>query len=83
MELTFALENINIADISSKCSFENIVQEYTRIPNHAWYKFSKNVNITKHLKVWWNNEYSTKLNTYPLIQITKELKEVQEICQAN
>ena len=60
----FALGNIDTADISSKNSLKNIVQEYTRISNHTWYKFSNNVNITKCSKVQWTNEYSTKLNTY-------------------
>ena len=64
MKPMFTLGNINTADISSKGSLENIVQEYTRISNHTWYKLSKNINITKCSKVWWNNECSTKLNTY-------------------
>ena len=64
MKLMFTLRNIDTADISSKGSLENIVQEYTRISNHTWYKLSKNINITKCSKVWWNNKYSTKLNTY-------------------
>ena len=52
MELINTLRNINITDISSKVSLESIVQEYTRILIHTWYKFSKNVNITKYLKTW-------------------------------
>jgi len=51
-ELTTTLENINTTDISSKESLENIVQEYARILNSTWYKLSKNINITKHSKVW-------------------------------
>jgi len=62
----FTLGNINIVDISSKGSSENIVQEYARISNYTLYKFSKNVNITKYSKAWWNNECSIKLNTYCL-----------------
>jgi len=50
-ELMSTLENIDITDISSKESFENIAQEYIRILNTTWYKFSKNVNITKYSKV--------------------------------
>jgi len=49
-KLTNVLGNINITDISSKEFLENIVQEYTRILNSTCYKFSKNVNITKHSK---------------------------------
>ena len=64
MKLMIALGNINTTDISSKESLESIVQEYTRLLNHTWYKFSKNVNITRLLKIWWNKECSIKLNTY-------------------
>jgi len=63
-ELTTTLGNINTTDISSKECLENIVQEYARILNSTWYKLSKNINITKHAKAWWNKEYSIKLNTY-------------------
>ena len=58
------LENIDITDISSKESLENIVQGYARISNSTWYKLSKNINITEHSKVQWNKECSIKLNTY-------------------
>ena len=48
----FTLGNINTTDISSKDSPENVVQEYARNSNYIFYKFSKNVNITKHSKAW-------------------------------
>jgi len=35
MKLMFTLGNIDTADISSKGSLENIVQEYTRISKHT------------------------------------------------
>jgi len=47
-----AMRNINITDIASKESFDEIIQEYARIIDSIWYKFSKNVNITKCSKVW-------------------------------
>ena len=74
MELINTLRNINITDISSKVSLESIVQEYTRILNHTWYKFSKNVNITKYLKTWQNKECSIKLNTYHISKLLKDWK---------
>ena len=63
-KLTTTLGNINIIDILNKESFENIVQEYAGIVNSTWYKFSKNINITKCFKAWWKKEYNIKLNTY-------------------
>ena len=49
-ELTNALENINVTDLTSIESLKNTVQEYARISNSSWHKFSKNVNITKYSK---------------------------------
>jgi len=49
-KLTNALRNIGMTDLTSIESLENIVQEYIRISNSSWHKFSKNVNITKHSK---------------------------------
>ena len=47
-----AISNIDTSDISSKESLGVIIQEYIRISGVIWYKFSKNVNITKCSKVW-------------------------------
>ena len=63
-ELTNALGNAKITNISSIESLKNTVQEYLRIMNSIWYKFSKNVNITKCSNTWWNNKCYVKLNTY-------------------
>jgi len=56
--------NINTLSISNKETLETIIQEYARISESIWYKFSKNVNITKCSKVWWNEEYHNKMNKY-------------------
>jgi len=64
-------------DISSKESLENIVQEYSRILHSTWYKFSKNVNITKHSKAWWNEECSIKLNTYCFFKSLEDWKKLK------
>ena len=45
------IRNTDTSNILSKESLETIIQEYTRISNSIWYKFSKNINITKHSKV--------------------------------
>jgi len=72
------LKNINITDISSKESLESIVQEYIRLSNYTWYKFSKNVNITRYSMAWWNKEYSIKLNTYHLSKSLKDWKKFKK-----
>jgi len=63
-ELTNTLENAKMTNISSIKLLENTVQEYLRIIKSIWYKFSKNVNITKCSNIWWNNKCCVKLNTY-------------------
>jgi len=74
----FTLENINTVDISSKGSPENIVQEYVRISNYTLYKISKNVNIIKYLKAWWNNECSTRINTYCSSKLLEDWKKFKK-----
>ena len=49
-EEKFIINLKNTSNISSNESLEGIVQEYTSISDSIWYKFSKNVNITKHSK---------------------------------
>ena len=51
-KLTNALGNIDMTDLTSIESLKNTVQEYIRILNSSWHKFSKNVDITKHSKAW-------------------------------
>jgi len=43
---------------------EKVVQEYMTLSDFLWNKYSKLVKITKHFKVWWNEEYNVKLNVY-------------------
>jgi len=70
-ELMSIIRNINTSNISSKGLLKEVVQEYTRTSNSIWYKFSKNVNITKCSKAWWNEECNTNLNRY---QFSKTIK---------
>jgi len=46
-ELTNTIGNINTSSIPNK----ETLQKYTRISESIWYKFSKNINITKYSKV--------------------------------
>ena len=49
-ELTNMIGNINISNILDRESLELIIQEYVRISESTWYKFSWCVNIIKHSK---------------------------------
>ena len=74
-ELTNALGNINVTDLTSIESLKNTVQEYARISNSSWHKFSKNVDITKYSKAQQNNKCSVKLNTYCFSKSLDDWKE--------
>ena len=52
-----SIESIDITNISDKTALECIIQEYLRISEITWYKYSKYINITKQSKNWWNEEY--------------------------
>ena len=45
------IKHLNIKQISSKEILEWIVQQFADNTERTWFKHSKNVNITKHLKL--------------------------------
>ena len=47
--------------------------------NEIWFKHSKIVNITKYLKLWWNDEYQRKLEKYRLSRHLKDWKTFKSI----
>ena len=63
-ELIEAIERLNTENIQSKEVFEQIVQLFTSNTERIWYKYSKVINITKHLKDWWDKNCHRDLKTY-------------------
>ena len=63
-ELVNNIKNMDMSSIHCIERLENIIQVLAINIDSSWQKYSKNVNITKHFKVWWNNEYSKDLNIY-------------------
>jgi len=49
-ELRNIVGHIDMTNISNHKVLEGITQEFTSITEKLWYKYSKNVNITKHSK---------------------------------
>jgi len=49
-ELIDAIKNIDISSIQSIKALKNIIQILATNINNTWYKYSKNINITKHSK---------------------------------
>ena len=80
-ELIDAIMNIDISSIQSIKALKNIIQILATNINNIWYKYSKNVNITKHSKAWWDEDYHKDLNTYHqsrCLEDWKKLKDSQE-----
>jgi len=51
-ELIKIIKYLNTEQISSKEILEWIVQQFADNTERTWFKHSRNVNITKHLKLW-------------------------------
>ena len=63
-ELVNAIKNIDMSSIQSIEGLKNIVQMLAININNTWHKYSKNINITKHSKVWWDKDCHKDLNMY-------------------
>jgi len=51
-KLVNAIKSIDMSSIQSIEGLKNIVQMLAINIDNTWYKYSKNINITKHSKVW-------------------------------
>jgi len=79
LELKNAIENIDISNILEKESLETIVQNYTRISESIWYKFSQCVNINKCSKEWWNEKCQNKLTRYKSFKTLEDWKVFKKV----
>ena len=70
-ELIDNFRRLDTRNISSKIALDQIIQKVANKTDSIWFKHSKLVNITKHLKTWWNKDYQTKLAKY---KTTKQVK---------
>ena len=61
---------IDLTNISNCEILEEITQEFASITEELWYKYSKNVNITKHSKVWWYDKYSRDLTCHMQVHLS-------------
>jgi len=63
-EIISSLKNINTHSISSVENLELVVQKIAFNIDNIRFKNSKNVNIMKCSKAWWNNNCNRDLNKY-------------------
>ena len=67
-----AIKDLNTEKIQSKEDLKHIVQTFANCMEKIWDKHSRIVNITKHSKVWWDEDCCRSLENY---QHTKRLKD--------
>jgi len=65
------LDTSNISDISK---LERVVNDFANIIDNAWTKNSKIINITKHVKSWWNDNCNKDLAKYRSSKNIKDWK---------
>jgi len=58
------IKSIDIIDLSNFIKLEEVTNFLASKIEYAWKMNSKRVNITKHSKSWWNEEYRCVLNNY-------------------
>ena len=64
IKLKNRISYIDITNIHNCEMLEEITQEFTSITEKLWYKYSKNVNITKCSKIQWNKKCNRDLTEY-------------------
>jgi len=69
------LDTLNISDIPK---LEKVVSDFANIVDHTWMKYSKLINITKHSKSWWNEEYNKDLAIYKSSKSIEDWKMFQK-----
>jgi len=67
-----AIKDLNTENIQSKEDLKHIVQTFANCIEKIWDKHSKIVNITRHPKIWWDEDCCRILENY---QHTKKLED--------
>jgi len=55
-DVAFALRNLDTSDLSDSDRLENVVNTHAVAIKHVWRKNVKQTNITRHSKIWWNED---------------------------
>ena len=55
---------LDTSSISNIPDGEEVVSDFVDIVQYTWIKYSKLVNITRHSKLWWNNNCNHDLTSY-------------------
>ena len=63
-DVSSIIKNLDIFNLSNTNKLEDIVNTLASKTEYAWNRNAKLVNITKHSKSWWTDEYSQSLKNY-------------------
>ena len=64
IELIEIIKGLNTEQILSKEILKQKFQQFADDTKRTWFKYSRNINITKHSKLWWNKECQKELEDY-------------------
>jgi len=71
-DITNFVKRLNTVYIGNVEDLENTIQKFVNGTDKVWLKHLKIVNITKHLKSWWNDNWQRHLDLY---RNSKQLKD--------
>ena len=77
-EVIASFTKLDISNILDIPELERVVNDFANIVDNAWTKNSKIINITKHVKSWWNNNYNKDLAKYRSSKNIKDWKAFQK-----
>ena len=78
-ELTNFIKNLKTNSILNSNTLEEIVNSLAINIDSIWHKHSKNINIIKHSKVWWDNNCWRNLNIYRQSKQLEDWKKFKEM----
>ena len=72
--IIISIRNLNTFNLSNISSLDNIINEFANKIKSAWKKNSKIINIMRHFKSWWNEDYSRNLVNYRSLKNLEDWK---------
>ena len=63
-EVTWVFKSLNNTIIQDQESLENVIDLLAASIEQAWNANARRVKITKHFKIWWNENYRQSLNIF-------------------
>jgi len=63
-DVSYIIKNINVSNLSDSNKLEDTTNSFASSLENTWRMNSKQVNITKHFKSWWNKECSLALSNH-------------------